>query len=143
MEGRVEDVFRSFTGGSNEMDGRQFAKVMKDCGILDKKFTATDVDLLFAKIKDPSARKINFNQFDQAIGNIAVKKGTSKELIYQSLRESGGPKYIGTKAHDVKLGEDRSPNVGIYLQASPTKEKQRLSDAYINQLKDEDRKYKN
>ena len=42
------------------MDGKVFAKVAKDCKILDKKLTNTDVDLIFAKIKDKSARKITF-----------------------------------------------------------------------------------
>lgn len=42
------------------MDGKTFAKVAKDCKLLDKKLTATDVDLIFAKIKDKTARKITF-----------------------------------------------------------------------------------
>ncbi len=42
------------------MDGKTFAKLAKDCGILDKKLTPTDMDLIFAKIKAKDARKINF-----------------------------------------------------------------------------------
>lgn len=42
------------------MDGKQFAKFSKDSGILDKKLTATDIDLIFAKVKDKTARKITF-----------------------------------------------------------------------------------
>lgn len=45
------------------MDGKTFAKVAKDCKILNKALTSTDVDLTFAKIKDKAARKINFAQF--------------------------------------------------------------------------------
>lgn len=33
------------------MDGKTFAKVSKDCKLIDKKLTATDVDLIFAKVK--------------------------------------------------------------------------------------------
>ena len=29
------------------MDGKTFAKVAKDCKLLDKKLTSTDVDLIF------------------------------------------------------------------------------------------------
>ena len=32
------------------MDGARFAKLAKDCKLLDKKFTATDVDLTYAKV---------------------------------------------------------------------------------------------
>jgi len=37
------------------MDGKTFAKFAKDTAILDKKLTATDVDLIFAKVKTSSA----------------------------------------------------------------------------------------
>jgi len=43
-----------------DMDGKTFAKLSKDCKILDKNLTATDIDLIFAKIKDKSARKITY-----------------------------------------------------------------------------------
>jgi hypothetical protein len=42
------------------MDGKTFAKFSKDCKILDKKLTSTDIDLIFAKICPKGVRKINF-----------------------------------------------------------------------------------
>lgn len=43
------------------MDGKTFAKVAKDCHLIDAKLTATDVDLIFAKIKTSSSvRTINY-----------------------------------------------------------------------------------
>lgn len=45
------------------MDGKTFAKFAKDTGCVDKALTATDVDLVFAKVKDKAARKINYAQF--------------------------------------------------------------------------------
>lgn len=57
--GSLEEVFLGFTNGANEMDGKTFAKFAKDTKILDKALTATDIDLIFAKIKDKAARKIN------------------------------------------------------------------------------------
>lgn len=43
------------------MDGKTFAKFAKDCQVLDKKCTTTDVDLTFNKVKgNASIRKINF-----------------------------------------------------------------------------------
>jgi hypothetical protein len=55
----LEEVFLGFTNGANEMDGKTFAKLAKDTKILDKHLTATDIDLIFAKVKDKAARKIN------------------------------------------------------------------------------------
>lgn len=32
------------------MEGSKFAKLCKDCGLIDKKLSSTDVDLIFAKV---------------------------------------------------------------------------------------------
>ena len=61
------------------MDGKVFAKVAKDCKILDKKLTNTDVDLIFAKVKDKSARKITLAQFKEGVKLFAEKKKISVE----------------------------------------------------------------
>jgi len=45
------------------MDGKTFAKFAKDCKILDKKLTATDIDLIFAKAKSKTDRRITYTQF--------------------------------------------------------------------------------
>ena len=35
-----------------ELEGSKFKKLCTDCGLLDKKFTVTDVDLIFVKVHD-------------------------------------------------------------------------------------------
>lgn len=42
------------------MEGKVFAKFSKDCKLIDKKYTATDADLIFAKVKDKADRRITF-----------------------------------------------------------------------------------
>lgn len=42
------------------MDGKIFAKFCKDCKIISKTCSTTDVDLIFAAVKDKAARKISF-----------------------------------------------------------------------------------
>lgn len=61
------------------MDGKVFAKMAKDCKLLDKKLTNTDVDLIFAKVKDKAARKITFAQFKEGVKLMADKKKISCE----------------------------------------------------------------
>ena len=113
-------VFRSFAGGASEMDGRQFAKLAKDCKLLDKKLTATDVDLTFAKVKDKAARKINFVQFDHALDTFASKKGISKNDVIKQIEVSGGPTFQATKADYVKFHDDKSTYTGVYAKGGPT-----------------------
>ncbi|XP_029008639.1 tubulin polymerization-promoting protein family member 2 [Betta splendens] len=71
-----------------EMNGKNFAKLCKDCHIIDgKNVTTTDVDIVFSKVKVKSARVITFEQFAQAMAELAAKrfKGPSKEESLQQL----------------------------------------------------------
>ena len=57
----LQQVFNTYVGKEKTMEGKTFAKVAKDCGLLDKKLTATDVDLIFAKVKAKTERRITFD----------------------------------------------------------------------------------
>jgi p25-alpha len=67
------------------MDGKTFAKFAKDCKILDKKLTATDIDLIFAKVKDKTARRITLPQFLNGINECAAKKGITVEALKEKI----------------------------------------------------------
>jgi len=61
MQASLQQIFHKYTSDKPEMDGKTFAKLAKDCHLLDKKLTPTDVDLKFAKVKTSSAvRTINY-----------------------------------------------------------------------------------
>lgn len=70
----LEAVFETFAHGAKEIDGKTFAKFAKDCKVLNKAVTTTDIDLIFAKVKDKSARKITFAQFKAALELCAEKR---------------------------------------------------------------------
>lgn len=55
----LQEVFSKFAAGA-EMDGKTFAKMAKDCKVINKKCTNTDIDLIFARSKERTARKINY-----------------------------------------------------------------------------------
>lgn len=42
------------------MEGKTFAKFAKDSKLIDKKLTPTDVDLIFAKAKSKTERRLTF-----------------------------------------------------------------------------------
>ena len=118
--GNIQAIFKSFAGGTSELDGRQFAKLSKDTGILDKKLTATDIDLIFAKVKDKTARKINYSQFENALEQCATKKGITKADLIKKIEEAGGPKFQGTKADYVKFHDDKALYTGVYANGGPS-----------------------
>ena len=117
-KGTLLNVFNAFST-SGEMDGRQFAKFAKDCKLLDKKLTSTDIDIFFQKIKEKSARKINFPQFEKGLHLCAEKKGTSFEELSDHCIESGGPKFTATKADAVKFHDDKSLYTGVHAKGGP------------------------
>uniref|UniRef100_A0A3Q2YRJ5 Tubulin polymerization-promoting protein family member 2 n=1 Tax=Hippocampus comes TaxID=109280 RepID=A0A3Q2YRJ5_HIPCM len=90
----VETSFRKFAvhGDSKatgkEMNGKNFAKICKDCLITDgKNVTTTDVDIVFTKVKSKSARVITFEQFIMALTELGPKRFKGKINIIW-------PKYI-------------------------------------------------
>ena len=101
------------------MDGKTFAKMCKEVKFLDKKLTPTDVDLIFAKIKDKSERKITFQQFGKGCELIADKKGISLQQV-KDIIASGEYVLTGTKAEKVKFHDDKSLYTGVYAQGGPT-----------------------
>ncbi len=52
----MDEIFKSFCMFGQKdaaplMDGSKFAKLCRDCKVLDKKVTSTDVDIIFSKVK--------------------------------------------------------------------------------------------
>lgn len=118
--GSLEEVFKGFSQGGPDIDGKTFAKMAKDCKILDKNLTATDIDLIFAKVKDKTGRRINFQQFSEGIKQCADKKKISFEELSKKICATGGPVFAGTKTDNVKFHDDKSLYTGVYAQGGPS-----------------------
>eukprot|EP01068_Selenidium_serpulae_P008948 Selendium_serpulae@DN5115_c0_g1_i2.p3 len=119
----LQEVYSSFTHNQAEMDGRTFVKLLKDSKIIDKTYTSTDADILFTKTKKDGKRgstKINFAEFQKAIGGIAAKKKKSPEEIASAILTAGGPVFRGTKADDVRFYDDKTLFTGVHAHGGPT-----------------------
>ena len=102
------------------MEGKSFAKLAKDAKLIDKHLTATDVDLIFAKIKVKTERRITYQQFRNGLEMFAEKKGVSPDDLVSMVLQSGGPKFSGTKAEKVKYHDDKSQYTGVHANGGPT-----------------------
>ncbi|KAG6936275.1 tubulin polymerization promoting protein family member 2 [Chelydra serpentina] len=103
----LEKAFRKFAmygdtaATGNDMTGKNFSKMLKDCGVMDGKgVTSTDVDIVFNKVKTKGARTINFGEFQQAVKELCGKrfKGKSPEEALQAvyaLMEGKEPANVG------------------------------------------------
>ncbi|KTF72633.1 hypothetical protein cypCar_00048919 [Cyprinus carpio] len=71
-----------------EMNGKNWAKLCKDCKVIDSKnVTSTDVDIVFTKVKAKTSRVITYEEFQKALEELAPKrfKNQSKEEALQSI----------------------------------------------------------
>lgn len=87
----LKTVFTSYNGTQKTMEGKSFAKLAKDCKLIDKKLTATDIDLIFAKVKDKAERRITLAQFEKGLELIAEKKGVAPDEVVAKVLTIGGP----------------------------------------------------
>ncbi|XP_057890121.1 tubulin polymerization-promoting protein family member 3 [Melospiza georgiana] len=90
----LEESFRKFAiygdtkATGQEMNGKNWAKLCKDCKVTDgKSVTSTDVDIVFSKVKGKTARVINYEEFKKALEELAPKrfKDKSKEEAYEAI----------------------------------------------------------
>ncbi|XP_078283443.1 tubulin polymerization-promoting protein [Rhinoraja longicauda] len=92
----LEEAFRKFAihgdtrAMGRDMNGKNWSKLCKDCNIIDgRNVTITDVDIVFSKVKPKSFRTINFDQFKDALQELAQKrfKGKNEEEAIQDLHK--------------------------------------------------------
>ncbi|MBN3276380.1 TPPP3 protein, partial [Polyodon spathula] len=105
--GELAKSFKKFAvhgdtkASGQEMTGKNFVKLCKDCRVIDgKNITTTDVDIVFSKVKPKSARVVNFEQFKQALKELAPKRFKGKgeeEALQETYRLIAGkePANIG------------------------------------------------
>eukprot|EP00435_Cladocopium_sp_Y103_P003855 s4466_g1.t1 len=88
-----QEVFQAFCGPRSDMDGKAFSKLCKeiDCGLLDRRFSAADADLIFAKVCPRGGRRIGMEQFEEAVWLIGRKRGMDYGSLLDSIANSAGP----------------------------------------------------
>jgi hypothetical protein len=116
----VAATFDTFCGiGHADMDGKTFAKLCKDCSLIDRDFTATDVDLLFAKVVPKGQRRMSITEFTQALGHIAQRKKVPSSDIESAVAACAGPSLQATQADTVRFHDDKSTYTGTHASSAP------------------------
>ena len=115
----MEKLFLAYTQNQTMMEGRTFVKLFKDNKMVDNHLTTTDLDIIFAKVKAKTEKKITLPQFTEAVRLCAEKKKmTSDELVAKISSE--GPKFDGTKADYVKFHDDKTTYTGVHTKGGPS-----------------------
>jgi hypothetical protein len=117
-----------------EMDSKTFSKLLRDSGLLDRRFTPGAADLVFQKAKatasNPAAagaysggvvhgKRVNYEVFRAvAVPCLAEKKQMEVAALVALLAQAGGPQMHGTTAAEqVRLHDDQSTFTGTHAKA--------------------------
>uniref|UniRef100_A0A4W2H090 Tubulin polymerization promoting protein n=1 Tax=Bos indicus x Bos taurus TaxID=30522 RepID=A0A4W2H090_BOBOX len=118
----LEEAFRKFAvhgdarASGREMHGKNWSKLCRDCQVIDgRSVTVTDVDIVFSKIKGKSCRTITFEQFKEALEELAKKRFKDKSAE-EAVRE----------VH--KLIEGKAPIISGVTKAISSPTVSRLTD---------------
>jgi hypothetical protein len=70
----VRQAYASFGGTVvvTEIDSAKFAKLAKECGLVEGRLTLASVDVAFSKAKPKGARRLPFDHFENALGLIGA-----------------------------------------------------------------------
>eukprot|EP00605_Chrysophyceae_sp_TOSAG23-4_P000114 GSChrysophyteH1.ASY1.ANO1.124.1 assembled CDS len=103
-----------YDGPNCGIDSSKFNKLCVDAGLFDKSFTRSDVDILFTKHRS-SARKMNFEGFQNAMLEMAFKKGIQLGKLLDSVAPLAieGPHNHGTIAEANRFYDDQSTYTGV------------------------------
>lgn len=90
-------------GTADSIDGRTYNKIMKDAKITGLgHFQQPDADLVYAKMKPPEERRMNFDVFAASLVDVAHKAhpgmdaAEARTLLTDAIRRVGGPILKGT-----------------------------------------------
>merc|ERR1719188_1580177 len=113
----VEPTFRAFCGSRQDLDGRSFSKLCRDCHLVDRGFAATDADLVFAKVVPSGQRRMDLARFEAALRLIADRKAVDEHAVRQAVAGSSGPTLHCTKTEPVRFHDDKSTYTGTHAHA--------------------------
>lgn len=94
------------------IDSWEFAKLVRDSGMLDDSLTATDVDLVFLKLKERQEKRITYEQFLVGLAMIAAKRGEETTKVEAAVAQCDGPDLHGTRARFNKMHDDKAYYTG-------------------------------
>jgi len=111
-------VFKTYMGSDEKFEARDLRKLCQDCCLHCRKFRPTDLDIIFASVKEKGKITINFEGFKDCIRGIAKKKQCPVKAVQAAVaeREALGMEFNATQADAVRLHDDKTLYTGIHAR---------------------------
>ena len=114
---KLSKIFKLYT--KTDMKGRTFVKLLKESKIINKKYSSTSVDIIFARIKTKGKNSITFKEFLNGINEIAKEQKVKSEVLIKKISNLKGPNFKGTKAKYNKFHDDKKNYTGVHKNGGP------------------------
>jgi len=86
-------TFKTFCGAAAEMSSKSFVRLCKECCLLDDRFSAHDARLVFSAAAPIGHVCLDLSSFDNALVQVASKKGTSIGHVRRMVSWFQTPKF--------------------------------------------------
>lgn len=133
-------VFGRRADQDKDLTGKNFAKLVKEKKMMDKKLNSTEVDMIFTKAnRETKSKTLDFARFEKALEMIAECKGKTKEEICDMIVAGGGPSTSGTtkvtNVESVSKMTDTSKYTGSHKERFDESGRGRGSDGRKDKVK--------
>lgn len=119
MSETLADIYKSYANSAGDLEGREWTKLLRESGVLNKEFTSGEADILFTKVKPRDSLRINYKSFQEALVLVAKKLGVTLEQL--SARLVRCPVLSGSKPATPKGPErffyDKTSYTGSHASA--------------------------
>ena len=116
------------------MDGKTFAKLFKDCGILGnkpkKQLNSISIDIIFSKCKPKGERRIVYLHFLEGVHLAATELGMPYEELCAKIASCKGPKFAGTEGSTFVASSINRPKITEEVTLDPPTEVEGLEKVF-------------
>ena len=114
----------SVFGGTNAgvgLSAKNFAKLCADSGLVDRRLTRTQLDLIFMRSVDRGAKKLRWIQFLQALELCAATRRIGVEKVQELIMACAGPSLNRPSLSEpVRLHDDKALYTGVHVVGGPS-----------------------
>lgn len=100
---QLKRTFFAYAGRNSTLEGSEFSRMCRDCGLYDDSLAPHDVDTIFAYVCSRGTRSMGPAQFQEALEMIAAKKMCPTVAVRAMIAANKGPVLHATKAQDVRF----------------------------------------
>lgn len=99
----VREAFGAYCGTQPDIDRRGFAKLCRDCRLVDEGFSDAHAESVFRDLLPAGAQRIGLRLFEEALRSIAERKAVALEAVRDSVASRARPALHRTRADRLRL----------------------------------------